>query len=181
MTGLNQLSEQRKTVTIYTDGSCLGNPGPGGYGTVLLYGDGNGPNRKELSGGYRLTTNNRMEIMAVIEGLKALKEPCRVLVLSDSQYVVKTISLGWAHRWKAKNWMMKPTRPRPNADLWKCLLALCELHEVEITWVKGHNGNLENERCDALAVAASNMENSPPDDGFKDDQARVPAPDLTGE
>lgn len=179
MTEQNLPPEQRKKVTIYTDGACLGNPGPGGYGTVLLYGDGKGRNRKELSGGYRLTTNNRMEIMAVIRGLEALKESCQVIVFSDSQYVVKTISLGWALRWRAKNWMIKPTKPRPNADLWKCLLDLCEMHEVEMNWIKGHNGNKENEQCDDLAVTFSKMEKLPADDGFVHDHGQVPTLGLT--
>ena len=151
---------------MYTDGACVGNPGPGGYGTVLLYEDGQGTHRKELSGGYRLTTNNRMEIMAVIRGLEALKPCCFVQVFSDSEYVVKAISLGWAKRWRAKNWMVKPTKPRLNADLWKRLLELCEAHELAMNWVKGHDGNRENERCDYLAEAAARMKDLPPDPGF---------------
>lgn len=171
----------RKQVSIYTDGACLGNPGPGGYGTVLLYGDGNGSNRKELSGGYRLTTNNRMEIMAVIRGLEALNQPCRVQVVSDSEYVVKAISLGWAQRWKAKDWMIKPTKPRLNADLWKLLLELCEVHEVVMNWVKGHDGNRENERCDHLAETAARMKDLPPDPGYLGDQASVPSLEPRGQ
>ena len=141
-----------KNVTIYTDGACLGNPGPGGYGAVLLY---NGT-RKELSGGYRRTTNNRMEIMAVLAGLRSLKEPCRVTLYSDSRYVVDAMSKGWAERWRAKGWKRSDKAPALNPDLWAEMLDLSERHQVEYRWVKGHAGNPENERCDELAVAAAN-------------------------
>ena len=140
-----------KHITIYTDGACLGNPGPGGYGTVLLY-DGT---RRELSGGYRRTTNNRMEIMAVLAGLRSLREPCRVTLHSDSRYVVDAMSKGWAERWRAKGWKKGDKSPALNPDLWAEMLQLSERHQVEYRWVKGHAGDPENERCDELAVAAA--------------------------
>lgn len=140
-----------KKVTIYTDGACLGNPGPGGYGVVLLYGG----RRKELSGGFRLTTNNRMEMMAVIVSLQALKEPCSATVYSDSQYVVRAIDEGWAARWRANNWKRNKNEKAVNPDLWEQLLDLCEKHEVKMVWVRGHSGIEENERCDELSVAAA--------------------------
>ena len=143
-----------KHVTIYTDGACLGNPGPGGYGTVLLYNTAT-PTRREFSSGYRRTTNNRMEIMAVLVGLRSLKEPCRVTLHSDSRYVVDAMSKGWAERWRAKGWKKSDKAPALNPDLWAEMLDLSERHEVEYRWVKGHAGDPENERCDQLAVAAA--------------------------
>ena len=140
-----------KHVTIYTDGACLGNPGPGGYGAVLLHDS----SRKELSGGYRRTTNNRMEIMAVLAGLRSLKEPYRVTLYSDSRYVVDAMSKGWAERWRAKGWKRADKAPALNPDLWAEMLDLSERHQVEYRWVKGHAGDPENERCDELAVAAA--------------------------
>ena len=151
------------SVTIYTDGACLGNPGPGGYGAVLLRGD----KRKELSGGYRLTTNNRMEIMGCIAALEALKKPCKVTLYSDSQYVVNAISKGWAKRWKSKGWMRGTGESAINPDLWQRLLDLCGKHQVEFRWVRGHNGDPENEACDRLAVSASHTPGLPPDSGYK--------------
>ncbi|MCI8704703.1 MAG: ribonuclease HI [Anaerotignum sp.] len=139
-----------KTVTIYTDGACSGNPGPGGYGTVLLYGEA----RKELSGGYRLTTNNRMEILAVIKGLEALKEPCKVLLYSDSRYVVDAIEKGWVAKWRQNGWMRNKKERAQNVDLWERMTALLEKHQVSFHWVKGHADNPENERCDELARMA---------------------------
>ncbi len=139
-----------KKVTIYTDGACSGNPGKGGYGAVLLY---NGA-RKELSGGYISTTNNRMEIMAVIKGLEALKEPCNVTLYSDSKYVVDAIEKGWVEKWKNNNWYRNKSDKALNVDLWKKLLALLEIHEVSFCWVKGHADNVENQRCDTLARSA---------------------------
>jgi ribonuclease HI len=138
-------------VVVYTDGGCINNPGPGGYGAVLLHGE----KRRELWAGYRLTTNNRMELTACIEGLKAIKLPATVLLFSDSQYVVNGIEKGWAKRWKQKNWMRNATDPAENADLWNQLLELCEIHNVTFFWVKGHAGNKENERCDQLANQGS--------------------------
>ncbi|MDM8518137.1 ribonuclease HI [Desulfobacterales bacterium HSG16] len=149
----------RKIVTIYTDGGCLGNPGPGGYGGILVYKN----NRKELSGGYRKTTNNRMELMACIEGLKALKYACKVTVYSDSRYVVDGISKGWAKRWKKNGWMRNRKESAVNIDLWDILLSLCKIHEIEFKWVKGHAGHVENERCDALAKKMSTSKNLPTD------------------
>ncbi|MCD8328975.1 MAG: ribonuclease HI [Ruminococcus sp.] len=140
-----------KEVIMYTDGACSGNPGPGGYGTILKYGN----HTKELSGGEESTTNNRMELSAVIAGLSALKEPCKVLVYSDSKYVVDAISLGWAESWKARGWKKSNKEPALNVDLWEKLLALINIHDVTFYWVKGHAGQPENERCDALAVAES--------------------------
>ena len=139
-----------KKVTIYTDGACSGNPGPGGYGAVLLHKS----HRKELSGGEPQTTNNRMEIMGAIVGLEALKEPCEVDLYSDSKYLVDAIAQGWAARWQANNWMRNKKDPALNPDLWERLLQLLEKHTVCFHWVKGHAGNPENERCDELARGA---------------------------
>ena len=139
-----------KSVVIYTDGACSGNPGAGGYGVVLLYGSA----RKELSEGYRLTTNNRMEVLAVIKGLEALKEPCEVMLYSDSKYVVDAIEKGWVKRWKANGWYRNKKDKASNVDLWERLLAQLERHQVRFQWVKGHANHPENERCDALARAA---------------------------
>ena len=138
-------------VVIYTDGACSGNPGPGGYGVVLLFNSA----RKELSGGYRLTTNNRMELMACIAGLKALKTRCKVTLYSDSRYVVDAMVKGWARRWRAKGWMRNSKEKALNPDLWAELLSLSEQHEVNFVWVRGHAGAAENERCDQLSVAAA--------------------------
>ena len=140
-----------KSVTIYTDGGCSPNPGPGGYGVVLIYGQ----NRRELSGGYRKTTNNRMELTAAIRGLEALKEPCQVRLLSDSQYVVNGIMKGWAQRWRENGWRRNKHEIAGNPDLWERLLDLCARHQVRLEWVRGHAGNAENERCDQLANAAA--------------------------
>lgn len=138
-------------VEMFTDGACSGNPGPGGWGTVLRC---NGK-EKELSGGEAQTTNNRMELTAVIEGLKALKCPCDVKLTTDSKYVGDTIKLGWAKSWKANGWKKSDKKPALNADLWEELLTLLDIHNVEIVWVKGHAGHPENERCDTLAVIQS--------------------------
>ena len=140
-----------KHVEIYTDGACQGNPGPGGWGAVMRYKG----TEKEISGGERNTTNNRMELSAVIEALKLLKEPCSVTLYSDSQYVCNAIKLGWAKKWRANGWMRNKKEPALNPELWDELLKLCEKHTVEVVWVKGHAGPPENERCDALAVAAA--------------------------
>ena len=141
----------QKSVTIHTDGACLGNPGPGGYGAVLDYQG----TRRELLGGFRLTTNNRMELLAVIVALETLTEPCRVSVYSDSQYVVDAIEKGWARRWKANGWKRNKKEAAINPDLWERLLNLTDKHAVTFKWVRGHAGNVENERCDELAVAAA--------------------------
>ena len=151
-----------KQVTLYTDGGCKGNPGPGGYGVVLLYGE----KRREMSGGFRLTTNNRMEIMAAIVGLEALRYRCAVTVYSDSQYVVNSISKRWALRWRASGWTRNKGEKVPNSDLWTHLLDLCERHEVRFEWVKGHAGQAENECCDRLSVRAANGDSLPIDAGY---------------
>ncbi len=161
----------QKSVTVHTDGACLGNPGPGGYGAVLEY-EGT---RKELSGGFRLTTNNRMELLAVITALEALKEPCRVTVYSDSQYVVDAVEKGWARRWKANGWKRNKKEAAINPDLWGRLLQLTEKHAVTFRWVRGHAGNVENERCDRLAVEAANGSDLPPDDVYESTTAPATA------
>ena len=138
-----------KSVEIYTDGACSGNPGPGGWAAILKYGE----YRKELSGGEESTTNNRMEITAAIAGLSALREPCSVRLYSDSQYLVRAVNEGWAERWRSRGWMRNKSDPALNTDLWERLLELLNTHRVEFIWVRGHAGNPENERCDLLAVA----------------------------
>ena len=140
-----------KTVYMYTDGACSGNPGPGGWGTILKYKS----TEKRLSGGEKNTTNNRMELTAVIEALSALKKPCQVILTTDSQYVVNSIEKGWVYSWKNKGWRKADGKPALNIDLWEKLLPLLELHKVEFNWIKGHNGHPENERCDEMAVAES--------------------------
>ncbi|MBR6594501.1 MAG: ribonuclease HI [Clostridia bacterium] len=140
-----------KQVNIYTDGACRGNPGKGGYGVVLEY---NGV-EKELSAGYRLTTNNRMELMAAITGLSALKEPCEVTLYSDSKYVVDAVCKGWAEGWRKRGWRRADKQPALNPDLWERLLELLSVHKVTLVWVKGHAGHRYNERCDALATSAA--------------------------
>ena len=137
-----------KIVEIFTDGACSGNPGPGGWGVVLRY-EGH---EKELSGGERETTNNRMELTAAIEGLSALKRPCKVIMTTDSKYVADGINKGWAESWKNNGWRKADKKPALNVDLWEKLLDLLDMHEVQIEWVKGHAGHPENERCDRLAV-----------------------------
>ena len=137
-----------KEVIIYTDGACSGNPGAGGWGTILVYKG----KEKEMSGGAPETTNNRMELTAVIEGLKALKETCKVTVVTDSQYVANGINLGWAKSWKENNWRKKDRKPALNPELWEELLSLIDKHEVTVEWVRGHDGHPENERCDKMAV-----------------------------
>ena len=138
-----------KEVTVFTDGACSGNPGPGGWGAILEY---NG-HEKELSGGEDSTTNNRMELTAVIEGLAALKEPCRVELYSDSKYVIDSLEKGWARGWQKRGWMKSDKTPALNPDLWEKLLTLCDKHQVICHWVKGHAENEKNNRCDQLAVA----------------------------
>ena len=151
-----------KHVTVYTDGACLGNPGRGGYGIVLLYQG----HRRELSGGYRKTTNNRMEIMAAIVGLEVLREKCRVTLFSDSEYLVKAMSEGWAQKWRANGWRRSKREKALNPDLWDRLLRLCEHHEVQFSWVKGHARTPENVRCDELALQAAQQPDLPDDKGY---------------
>ena len=139
-----------KTVTIYTDGACSGNPGPGGWGAILEYRG----REKELSGAEAETTNNRMELTAVIRALEQLKEPCAVELYSDSKYVTDALTLGWARGWQARGWVKPDKKPALNPDLWARLLELCALHSVNCHWVKGHADNPKNNRCDELAVAA---------------------------
>jgi len=141
--------DNKKTVELFTDGACSGNPGPGGWGAILRF----GTHEKELSGGEKDTTNNRMELTAVIEGLKALKEPCKVILTTDSKYVADGLSKGWAESWQKNGWRKADKKPALNPDLWEELLKLYNTHEVEINWIKGHAGHTENERCDELAVS----------------------------
>ena len=138
-----------KTVTLYTDGACSGNPGPGGWGAILEYMG----HRREMSGGEGETTNNRMELTAVIKGLMALKEPCVVELYSDSKYVIDGLSKGWAVSWRSRGWVKADKKPALNPDLWEQLLALTEKHQMRYHWVKGHAENPDNNRCDELAVA----------------------------
>ena len=138
-----------KTVTLYTDGACSGNPGPGGWGCILEYMG----HEKELSGGEANTTNNRMELTAVIRGLQALKEPCIVELYSDSKYVIDALEKGWAQGWKKRNWVKSDKKPALNADLWEILLELTDLHQMHYHWVKGHAENPKNNRCDEMAVS----------------------------
>ncbi|VGO14410.1 Ribonuclease HI [Pontiella desulfatans] len=159
-------------VQIYTDGACKGNPGAGGYGVVLIA----GARKRELSGGFRKTTNNRMELLACIEGLRSLKRPCNVVLTSDSKYVVNAMQQGWAKKWRSRGWMLSPSKSAKNPDLWAQLLDLCEKHKVEFTWVKGHSNHPENERCDELAVAASAGQDLPDDEGFEN--TALPEGDL---
>ena len=141
-----------KTVEIFTDGACSGNPGPGGYGVVLRFTANGKVYEKELSGGDSATTNNRMELLGVIMGLSALKEPCKVTLTTDSKYVVDSVTKGWVYGWKKKGWIKSDKKPALNVDLWEMLLPLLEKHDVTFNWVKGHAGHPENERCDRLAV-----------------------------
>ena len=145
--------EERKTVNLYTDGACSGNPGPGGYGVILKYKN----VEREMSGGEANTTNNRMELLGVITGLKALKEPCIVNLYTDSKYVADALEKGWAKSWKANGWRKSDKKPALNIDLWEELLSLTEKHHLIIHWIKGHNGHPENERCDKMAVEQSNL------------------------
>jgi len=153
-------------VIIYTDGACLENPGgPGGYGVVLSY----GKHRKELSGGFDFTTNNRMEMMAAIIGLESLQRPCQVKLYSDSRYLVDAITKGWAQKWRNNNWWRNKAEKALNPDLWARLLDLCDKHQVEFTWIKGHAGHTENERCDELASSAAEQDELPEDEGYDPD------------
>ena len=138
-----------KTVELYTDGACSGNPGPGGYGAILVFGG----RERELSGGEKETTNNRMELMAAIVGLEALKEPCRVKLTSDSRYLVDAVEKKWLESWRKRGWKKADGKPALNIDLWQRLLVQLERHEVSFHWIKGHAGHPYNERCDSLATA----------------------------
>ena len=150
------------TIIIYTDGACTGNPGKGGYGAVIIDGD----RRKELAGGYKLTTNNRMEMMGAIAALKSLKSNSKVKLHSDSKYIVDAVTKGWAKKWQANGWRRNKKEMAKNPDLWQELLDLCKIHDVEFVWVKGHAGVAENERCDRLAVDAAHGSNLAVDEGY---------------
>ena len=150
------------TIVIYTDGACTGNPGKGGYGAVIIDGD----RRQELSGGYQLTTNNRMEMMAAIAALESLKSNSKVKLHSDSKYIVDAVIKGWAKKWQANGWRRNKKEMAKNPDLWQELLDLCKIHDVEFVWVKGHAGIRENERCDRLAVTAAHGSNLAVDRGY---------------
>ena len=149
-------------IVLYSDGACLGNPGPGGYAAILTYGD----HRRELSGGFRLTTNNRMELMGAIKGLEALKRPSAVTLVSDSEYLVNSLRNGWALRWRDRGWK-RTGKPVPNADLWSQLLMLADVHRIAVEWVRGHAGHVENERCDLLATTAAASNPSDVDVGYE--------------
>jgi ribonuclease HI len=164
-------------VVIYTDGGAVDNPGPGGYGVVLRYKG----HRKELSGGFRSTTNNRMELLACIEGIKALKNPCEVVLYSDSKYVVNGITKGWAKKWQANGWKRSKKEKAENVDLWEQLLGLCQQHDVEFRWVRGHAGNPDNERCDQLAMQAASRPNLPPDIAFETGETQEASVSLFSE
>ncbi len=170
---LQRLSMRRRRLTdriiIYTDGGCSFNPGPGGYGAVILDGDA----RQELSGGFRLTTNNRMELSGCIEGLKALPATSSVTLISDSKYVVDGATKGWAKKWRKNGWMRTAADAAENYDLWDKLLELCERHSVEFVWVKGHAGNTENECCDRLATTAAAGKNLPADTAYENKKTRI--------
>jgi ribonuclease HI len=155
--------ENLKEVTIYTDGGSHGNPGPGGYGAVLIC-EGK---RKELSGGFRLTTNNRMELSAAIEGLRSLKTKCKVTLYSDSKYLVDAINLGWLDGWQAKGWKRAKNKPVLNVDLWMEIVKCINKHEVKFVWVQGHAGIKENERCDFLTQNAARSQNLKIDEPYE--------------
>lgn len=155
--------EQLKKVTIFTDGGCEPNPGPGGYGVILISGN----TQKELTGGFSLTTNNRMELFAAIAGLQALKFPCIVKLYSDSRYLVDAMTKGWAQKWRENGWWRNKKAKASNIDLWEKLIALCNKHQVEFEWVKGHAGLRANERCDELSMAALKHPNLPADEGYE--------------
>ena len=155
-------------VEIFSDGSSRGNPGPGGYGSILRCNTSTGePHTRELSQGYARTTNNRMELLGIIVALEALKRPCKVVVTTDSQYVVNAFNKNWIAAWSTNGWKNAQKKPVKNVDLWKRLLAAKEPHEVEFVWVRGHAGHAENERCDALATAAADGDNLIEDEGFE--------------
>lgn len=151
-----------KNVEIFTDGACSGNPGKGGYGAILKYGN----NIKEISQGYECTTNNRMELLAAITSLELLKEPCKVTLYSDSKYLVDSVNQGWIIKWQSNNWKRQGNEKAKNIDLLKRLLIQLDRHAVSFVWVKGHDGHPENERCDELAVSASKSSSLISDDGY---------------
>lgn len=152
-----------KQVTIYTDGACKGNPGPGAYGAVMMF----GKHRKEISAGYKLTTNNRMELLAAITALELLQQPCKVELHSDSKYLVQAINDNWIAGWQKKGWVNSKKEPVKNQDLWHKLVTVMEPHQISWNWVKGHAGNAENERCDELANLAIDKGEFLKDEGFE--------------
>lgn len=156
-------TEPSGQVTIHTDGSCLGNPGPGGWAAILEC-DGK---RKELSGGYNPTTNNRMEVLAVIEALEALTKPCSVVLHTDSQYMANAVNKGWLKNWQRNGWKTAAKKPVVNQDLWRRLIPLLERHDITFKWLKGHAGHPDNERCDDLARAQASKRGLPRDEGYK--------------
>ncbi len=158
------MTENMPSVQIYTDGACSGNPGPGGYGAILKY----GIRSREISGGYRLTTNNRMELMAIVKSLAELKKPCRVDLYSDSRYVVDAFNLGWVNSWIKNGWAKSDGSPVKNIDLWKKIIELSRPHKINWIWVKGHSDNEFNARCDRLAVEASRGDRLAVDRGYQD-------------
>jgi len=165
----NVESEPLKQVVLFSDSACLGNPGPGGYCVILIY----GTYRRELSGGFRRTTNNRMELTASIKGLEALKERCAVRLVSDSEYLVNAIAKRWVFGWRSRGWQRKAGKVVPNADLWDEVIKLIEFHDVSVEWIEGHAGHPENERCDLLARTAASRGDLPPD--LRYEQSGVPA------
>jgi ribonuclease HI len=165
------MTDTLKEVIAYTDGGCIGNPGPGGYGVVLVHGG----RKKELSGGFRMTTNNRMEVMAAIAALRVLKTARKVTLVTDSRYLSDAMSKGWAKKWRANGWRKSGKGRALNQDLWQQLLDLCEQHRVEFKWIPGHAGHPENERCDALSMRAAQQPDLPADSGYENDTGgRVP-------
>ena len=155
-------------VFIYSDGSAKGNPGPAGFGTLLQFRDSAGAlHEKEMSGGFRLSTNNRMELLGAIMGLEALKRPCHVVLTTDSEYLKNGFTEGWVAKWQANGWKTASKKPVKNRDLWQRLVAAKEPHQVEFRWVKGHAGHPENERCDDLAQTAADGTNLPADEGYE--------------
>ena len=167
-------NSELKKVVAYTDGACSGNPGPGGYGVVLLY----DKHERELSEGFRLTTSQRMEIWAAIAALKALKTKCAVTIYSDSKYLVDSVSQGWVYRWKENGWRLSNRNEVANVDLWKQLLKLLEQHEVKFVWVRGHDGNPGNERADQLSKRAADQENLVTDTIYEEEQVQAASPTL---
>lgn len=167
---MNEALEAGKVV-IFTDGACTGNPGPGGWGAILRFKE----HRKELSGGFRRTTNNRMELLAAISALEALTEPCTVTLYSDSQYLVDNYTKGYVEGWRRRGWKRSNKEPALNVDLWERFLQQCARHRVRLEWVKGHAGNRENERCDVLSNSAAAGKNLPPDEIYEQTSGRPPA------
>lgn len=164
---MRKRKEQQKYVRIFTDGACSGNPGAGGYAAILQFRKNSKRYEKIIKGGYRLTTNNRMELKAIIEALKALKEPVIVDIYTDSQYIAHAFEKGWFHRWKEKNWKREKNKPVKNVDLWKELDQLLQIHTVRFHWIRGHSGIPDNERVDQIATSVLKHNNLPPDHYFE--------------